>query len=99
MQTSFAQSPVINELYSRGIATEPDWIEIFNPTSASIDITGYKIYDSGGNAGTKPKKEFPAGSIIPANGFLAITVDDTAASGFGLSSSGEKSGLKMLVVP
>ncbi|MEO8231270.1 MAG: lamin tail domain-containing protein, partial [Ignavibacteriota bacterium] len=59
MQTGFAQSPVINELYSRGIATEPDWIEIYNPTSTSIDITGYKIYDSGGNAGTKPKKEFP----------------------------------------
>lgn len=90
MQTGFAQTPVINELYSRGTAAELDWIEIYNPTSISIDITGYKIYDSGGNAGTKPKKEFPAGSIIPANAVLVIIVDDTAASGFGLSSSGEK---------
>ncbi len=90
MQTGFAQSPVINELYSRGIATEPDWIEIYNPTSTPIDITGYKIYDSGGQSGSKPKKEFPTGSTIPANGFLAITVDDTATSGFGLSSGGEK---------
>mgnify|MGYP000624346988 CR=1 FL=1 len=83
-------SVVINELFSRGTAAELDWVEIYNPTSSSVDITGYKIYDSGGNAGTKPKKEFPAGSVIPANGFLVIIVDDTAASGFGLSSSGEK---------
>jgi len=83
-------SVVINELFSRGTASELDWVEIYNPASSSVDITGYKIYDSGGNAGTKPKKEFPAGSVIPANGFLVIIVDDTAASGFGLSSSGEK---------
>jgi len=83
-------SVVINELFSRGTAAELDWVEIYNPASSSVDITGYKIYDSGGNAGTKPKKEFPAGSVIPANGFLVIIVDDTAASGFGLSSSGEK---------
>ncbi|MEO8231203.1 MAG: T9SS type A sorting domain-containing protein, partial [Ignavibacteriota bacterium] len=62
----------------------------YNPSSDSVDITGYKIYDSGGQSGSKPKKLFPAGSVIPANGFLAITVDDTVASGFGLSSGGEK---------
>ena len=81
---------VINELYSRGTAVELDWIEIYNPSGTSVDITGYKIYDSGGFNGTKPKKEFPAGSVIPTNGFLVIVVDDTSASGFGLSSGGEK---------
>jgi len=90
LQTGFAQTPVMNELYSRGTAVELDWIEIFNPTASSIDITGYKIYDSGGQAGTKPKKLFPGGSVIPANGFLVIITDDTDPSGFGLSSSGEK---------
>ena len=90
LQSGFAQAPVINELYSRGTAAELDWIEIYNPTSSSIDITGYKIYDSGGNAGTKPKKLFPGGSVIPANGFLVIITDDADASGFGLSSSGER---------
>lgn len=81
---------MMNELYSRGIPTELDWIEIYNPNSDAVDITNYKIYDSGGQTGSKPKKEFPSGSIIPANGFLVITVDDTASSGFGLSSNGEK---------
>ena len=90
LQSGFAQTPVINELYSRGTAVELDWIEIYNPTASSIDITGYKIYDSGGFNGTKPKKLFPGGSVIPANGVLVIITDDTDPSGFGLSSSGEK---------
>jgi len=90
LQSGFAQTPMMNELFSRGVPTELDWIEIYNPTSSSIDITGYKIYDSGGFNGTKPKKLFPGGSVIPANGFLVIITDDTDPSGFGLSSSGEK---------
>ncbi len=81
---------VMNEIYARGTTADPDWIEIYNKSNAAIDISGYKIYDSGGDAGTKPKKEFPTGSIVSANGFLVIVVDDTAASGFGLSASGEK---------
>ena len=90
LQSGYSQTPVINELYSRGTDAELDWIEIYNPSSSSIDITGYKIYDSGGFNGTKPKKLFPGGSIIPANGFLVIVVDDTDSSGFGLSSSGDE---------
>jgi len=81
---------MINELYSRGTLNELDWIEIYNPNSDAVDITNYKIYDIGGQSGSKTKKEFPLGSIIPANGFLVIVVDDTASSGFGLSSSGDE---------
>jgi hypothetical protein len=69
--------------------TNPDWIEIYNVGNQDVDLTGWKIYDNGGQAGTKPKKEFPAGEIIPANGFYVIITDDTTASGFGLSSNGE----------
>jgi len=88
--TITANEPVVvNEIFSRGIATDPDWVEIYNPNPIQVNITGFKIYDSGGQAGTKPKKEFPVGSFVPANGFLVIVVDDTASSGFGLSSGGE----------
>ena len=80
----------MNEILSRGTATDPDWVEIFNASAVSVDLSGYKIYDSGGNAGTKPKKEFPAGTIIPAGGFFVIVVDDADPSGFGLSSGGEQ---------
>ncbi len=90
VQSGLAQTALMNEIYSRGIVTAPDWIEIYNPTAANIDLTGYKIYDSGGQAGTKPKKDLPAGTIIPPYGFFVMVTDDTTASGFGLSSGGEK---------
>lgn len=79
----------LNEIYSRGTAGNEDWIEIYNPDTSPKDISGYKIYDSGGQSGSKPKKEIPAGTTIPAGGFFVIVVDDTLDSGFGLSSGGE----------
>jgi len=81
---------VVNELFSRGTTEDPDWVEIYNASGSDIDLTGYKIYDNGGQSGTKPKKEFPSGTIIPAGGFFVIVVDDGEASGFGLSSGGEE---------
>lgn len=80
----------MNEVYSRGTPENPDWIEIYNSTDEDINLTGYKIYDNGGYSGSKPKKEFPAGAIIPAKGFYVIVVDDGTPSGFGLSSNGEE---------
>ncbi|NUN69679.1 MAG: lamin tail domain-containing protein [Bacteroidetes bacterium] len=79
----------MNEVYSRGDSAAPDWIEIYNPNTTAVVIGGYKIYDSGGQSGTKAKKEIPAGTSLPANGFYVITVDTADASGFGISSSGE----------
>jgi hypothetical protein len=83
----------MNEIYSRGVAGNLDWIEIHNSAAASINISGYKIYDSGAKGGAKSKKLFPAGTIVPANGFTVIVVDTATfvgdTSGFGLSSSGE----------
>jgi len=90
----FAQSTVtLNEIYSRGVAGNLDWIEVYNSAATQLDISGYKIYDVGGQGATKPKKAFPAGTILPAKGFYVI-VTDTATSasildGFGLSSTGE----------
>ena len=93
VQLSYAQ-PKMNEIYSRGVAGNLDWIEIYNGASSSVDISGYKIYDSGGQAGTKPKKLFLPGTVIPANGFVVIITDTASfvndSSGFGLSSGGEK---------
>jgi hypothetical protein len=85
----------INELYSRGGDTNPDWIELYNTSTSEVDISGFKIYDNGGQAGTKQKMTFAAGTKIPANGFFVIVVDDPATanptgSDFGLGSGGEK---------
>lgn len=88
-----AQTVVINEAYSRGVAGDLDWIEVYNTSSSPVDISGYKIYDNGGQSGSKPKKLFPASTILPAKGFAAIIVDtasfDGDLSGFGIGSGGE----------
>ncbi|HMN47533.1 MAG TPA: lamin tail domain-containing protein [Ignavibacteriaceae bacterium] len=94
IDNSFGQSSVVmNEIFSRGVAPNLDWIEIYNPAATQVDLTGYKIYDDGGYNGTKPKKEFPSGTIIPAGGFYVIVTDEdgvTVGSKFGLSSNGDQ---------
>lgn len=81
---------VMNEIYSRGVAEDPDWIEIYNDSEIDVDLTGYRIYDNGGQSGAKPKLAFPDGAIIPAKGFYVIVTDIGGDAGFGLSSGGEE---------
>jgi len=83
----------INEIYSRGVTSDPDWIEIYNASSFAVNVGGYKIYDNGGQAGTKPKMVIATGTSIPAKGYLVIVTDIATTidpSGFGLSSGGEE---------
>lgn len=83
----------MNEIYSRGTADNPDWIEIYNASSFAVNVSGYKIYDSGGQGGTKPKLEIPANTTIPAKGYYVIVTDVATTvnpAGFGLSSGGEE---------
>lgn len=90
-----APSILINEIFSRGVAGDVDWVEIYNNSDKSVDISGYKVYDSGGKDNTKPKMEAPAGTTMLPRGFYVFVVDDAATafpigSNFGLSSGGEK---------
>lgn len=90
-KSNIVKSPIVmNEIYSRGTATEPDWIELYNDSNSQIDLSGFKIYDSGANGGTKDKKGFPSGAYIPVKGFYVILTDGSEASDFGLSNSGEE---------
>jgi len=86
-----AAGVMFNEAFSRGSAEAPDYVELYNPSAAAVDVSGYKVYDNGGQAGTKPKKEVPAGTLLPPKGLLVIVVDKTGAdSDFGLGSGGDK---------
>ncbi len=77
-----AQHLFLNEVVSTG---DPDWIEIYNSTGDDIDISGYFLYDGGSSDN---KSVFPAGTIVPAGGFLAWDCDDVQTN-FKLSSGGE----------
>jgi hypothetical protein len=90
---------VINELMAinNSIAADQngeydDWIELFNKTSSTIDLSGYYLTDSKKKLS---KWQLPAGTSIMGNGYLIVWADkDTTQLGlhanFKLSSLGEK---------
>lgn len=52
-----------------GFQKTEDWIELYNNSATAVDISGWHLSDKD----TKPEKwEIPAGTVIPANGFLVF---------------------------
>jgi hypothetical protein len=90
---------VINELMPVNSTTVADnygefddWIELYNLTSSTIDLSGYYLSDNHKNPS---KWQIPQGTSIAGNGYLIIWADgDTTQYGlhanFKLSSSGEE---------
>jgi len=69
-----------------------DWFELYNLTSADIDISGYFLSD---NDSKISKWKIPQGTLIKSGGYLIIWADkDTTQAGlhanFKLSSGGEE---------
>lgn len=96
-----AQTPVvINEFMAANAGTlaDPqgeydDWIELRNVTDQEVDLSGWYLSDEPGN----PRKwTFPAGTRIPADGYLLVWADEdgTATPGmhasFKLAAGGEE---------
>ncbi len=89
---------VINEFMASNDATIADqdgefedWIELYNNTNASIDLTGYFLSDDEANL---TQWAFPTGTSIGANGYLTVWADDDEDqaglhANFKLSASGE----------
>jgi autotransporter-associated beta strand protein len=77
-----------------------DWVEIYNPDSASFDLSGHYLSDSASN---RIKFTFPAGTTLAAGGYLIVWCGSTTdfaisgtypagqlrATGFAISSGGE----------
>lgn len=89
---------VINEFMASNDVTQADqdgdyddWIELYNNSSSAIDLEGYSLSD---DAEELMEWTFPAGTEIPANGYLIVWADeDDDQAGlhadFKLSASGE----------
>lgn len=93
---------VINELMASndslsGIFDEyneyDDWVELYNNGSSSVDIGNYYISDADT---TLDKWQIPAGTMVPASGYLIIWTDKDENNGqvplhtnFRLSADGE----------
>ncbi len=98
--TTAANSPVIiSEVMASNTSTiaDPqgefdDWIELHNVTDQEVNLTGHYLSDEPNN----PRKwAFPAGTLIPANGYLLVWADEDGLAtpglhaSFKLSASGE----------
>jgi hypothetical protein len=90
---------VINEMMASNATTAADnagefddWIELYNLTTQTVDLSGYTITDNPLNL---VKWQIPAGTTIAPNDYLIIWADEDASQGplhasFKLSSTGER---------
>ncbi len=93
---------LLNEFLASNAAVNPDewgeyedWVELYNAGSADLDIGGMYLTD---DLGDPAKWRIPAGTLIPAGGFLLIWTDDDGSdgplhTGFKLRQIGEEIGL------
>ena len=70
--------PDPNTLYSE------EWVEIYNPQSLGVDLSGY-ILDDITTGGTNPYSIAP-GTVVPAHGYLVLY---QGATGVGLNNAGD----------
>lgn len=64
-----AAAVAINEVQSNDAGGGPDWIELHNPGTEAVDLSGWVLKDDG----DKDPYTFPAGTALSAGGFLVVT--------------------------
>ncbi|MES2707210.1 MAG: lamin tail domain-containing protein [Verrucomicrobiota bacterium] len=65
-----------NGSFSDGGGANPDWIEIHNPNSADLDLSGWHLTDDAGNP---VKFTFPAGTVLKAQEYRVIAASGETA--------------------
>ncbi len=63
---------VINEVIAAGDPT--DQVELYNTSDASVDLSGWQVTDTPGDAATFAA--LPEGTTLPAKGYLLLEVSD-----------------------
>ena len=68
---------VVNEVFPHGTddVTDPDWVELKNISSATVDLSGYKVRDENTTAA------LPAGTSLRPGEYLIIYCDDVPDGG------------------
>ena len=68
---------ILNEVYFKG---NDEWVEIYNPSNTSVDLSGYIIIDSGNSTST-----IKNGTNIEAGTYLVVIDDKTMISGYAFT--------------
>lgn len=71
---------LITEVLYDPVGAEPDgeWIELYNPTESSIDLSNFKVGDEEQKGGTEGMLQFPNGVSIAAGQVIVIANKATA---------------------
>ena len=77
----------LNEILTSGLGEDPDFIEIFNSGTASVDISGYFLDDETVPNPSDGAFEIPDGTIIGPGEFYVVDQDEF---GFGIGGGGEE---------
>ena len=72
---------VINELRSAG-APQPDAVELFNPTSSTVDLSGWWLTD---DRDLPQKFAIPPGTSVPAGGYVVFTAAHFGSGAYPLT--------------
>lgn len=85
-----------NQSFTNLDGSVSDWVELHNPSNAGVDLAGMSLTDQ---LTDTRRWVFPAGSVVPANGYLVVRFDPNAPAttnvsaslnaGFGLGASGD----------
>ena len=72
--------PVISQFRTRGpLGGYDEFIEIFNPSSVSVDLSGYQVLGSSDSGYVQPRFTVPDGTILgPRQFFLAVNSNSTS---------------------
>ena len=83
----FASDVVLNEFFPNppgSSESDAEWIELYNSTSSSIDISGWKLDDDPSSA--QAEYVIPSGTSVGPAGFLVF---ESSITGIQLSNSGD----------
>lgn len=76
-------SPANPNTYQDNFGNCSDWVELYNTTGTAFDLDGHYFSDNPTNL---TKYKFPAGSVVPANGFLRIWLSGRPNEPFNLAN-------------
>jgi hypothetical protein len=78
--SAYSTSLVISEVLYDPAGSEPDreWIEIYNPGCASVDLSTYKVGDEVAQGGTEGMLKFPNGAALAPGEVIIVANKATA---------------------
>jgi hypothetical protein len=62
--------PIIVQVQIAGAASSNDFVKIFNPTGAAVDLTGWKLHKKSSTGADYSLKTFPTGMTIASGAYL-----------------------------